>query len=160
MPKQRHPTPLPFYLFLYLLYLPPTPLPFTFSKGVFERVIVENDPLAKFSVNVLLDFTRPELSPLLLGPLAHAAGGYESCGVIFKDTRDTDYQALLATIAKGKADLDARPRYGSPGFKPNPQYVREMKRYGILPASFDPARDAIDVFQTDQAYWRSFWTVP
>jgi hypothetical protein len=126
-------------------------------KGVFERVIVEHDPLAKFSVNVLLDFTRPELSTLLLGPLAHAAGGYESCGVIFKDTRDPDCQALLATIAKGKADLDARPRYGSPGFKPNSQYVREMKRYGILPASFDPARDAIDVFQTDQAYWRSFW---
>jgi hypothetical protein len=122
--------------------------------GVFERVILENDPLAKFSVNVLLDFTRPELSPILLGPLAHAAGGYESCGVVFKDTRDPDYHALLATIAKGKAELDSSPRYGSPAFKPNPQYVREMKRYGILPASFDPAQDAIDVFQTDRAYWK------
>jgi hypothetical protein len=125
--------------------------------GVFERVIVDNDPLAKFSVNVLLDFTRPELSPILLGPLARAAGGYESCGVVFHDTGDPDYQALLATIAKSKAELDASGRYGSPGFKPNPQYIREMKRYGILPASFDPARDAIDVFKTDQAYWRSFW---
>ena len=126
-------------------------------KGVFERVILDNDPLAKFSVNVLLDFTRPELSPLLLGPLAHAAGGYESCGAIFKDTRDPDYQALLATIAQGKAELDASPRYGSPGFKPNPQYIREMKRFGILPASFDAAKDLINVFQTDEAYWRSFW---
>jgi mono/diheme cytochrome c family protein len=126
-------------------------------KGVHERVILENDPLAKFSVNVLLDFTRPELSPILLGPLAHGAGGYESCGVIFKDTRDPDYQALLATISKAKTELDVSPRFGTPGFKPNPQYVREMKRFGILPVSFDPSRDALDVFQTDQAYWRSFW---
>ena len=125
--------------------------------GVFERVIVQNDPLAKFSIDLLLDFTRPELSPILLGPLARSAGGYESCGVVFQDTHDPDYQALLATIAKGKAELDASPRYGTPGFKPNPQYVREMKRYGILPASFDVGRDAIDVFKIDQDYWRSFW---
>ncbi len=32
-----------------------------------------------------------------------------------------------------------------------------MKRFGILPASFDAAKDLIDVFQTDEAYWRSFW---
>ena len=32
-------------------------------------------------------------------------------------------------------------------------YVREMKRYGILPASFDAARDPIDVYATDRAYW-------
>jgi hypothetical protein len=104
-----------------------------------------------------LDFTHPELSPILLGPLARAAGGYESCGVVFKDTHDPDYQALLATIAKGQSELDAAPRYGSPGFKPNSQYVREMKRFGILPASFDLTRDALDVFKMDQAYWRSFW---
>ena len=125
--------------------------------AVFERVIVENDPLTKFSINLLLDFTHPELSPILLGPLARTAGGYESCGVVFKDTHDPDYQALLVAIAKSKSDLDAVPRYGSPGFKPNSQYVREMKRFGILPVSFDPAHDALDVFKTDQAYWRSFW---
>jgi hypothetical protein len=129
----------------------------TRPKGANERVVLEHDPLATFSIDVLLDFTRPELSPLLLGPLARGAGGYQSCGVVFQDTRDPDYQALLASITRSKAELDATPRYGSPAFKPNPQYVREMKRYGILPASFDPARDPIDVFQADQAYWRSFW---
>ena len=44
-----------------------------------------------------------------------------------------------------------------PGFRPNEHYVREMKRYGILRESSDPAGDPIDVYATDRAYWRSFW---
>jgi hypothetical protein len=47
-----------------------------------------------------------------------------------------------------------------PGFRPSAAYVREMKRYGILPASFDAARDPIDVYATDRKYWESFWHVP
>jgi hypothetical protein len=43
------------------------------------------------------------------------------------------------------------------GFRPNEHYVREMKRYGILPDTFDPAKDPIDCYSVDQAYWRSFW---
>ena len=39
-------------------------------------------------------------------------------------------------------------------------YVREMKRYGVLPASFDASVDPIDVYAADQAYWRSFWHQP
>ena len=46
-----------------------------------------------------------------------------------------------------------------PGFRPLPSYVREMKRYGILPK--DLAADAdIDVYATDRAYWRSLWYKP
>ena len=40
---------------------------------------------------------------------------------------------------------------------PSPLYVREMKRYGILSPGFDAARHRLDVYKTDQAYWRSFW---
>jgi hypothetical protein len=40
---------------------------------------------------------------------------------------------------------------------PSPQYVREMKRYGILPR--EPA-GAVDVYATDEAYFRSFWHEP
>jgi len=47
-----------------------------------------------------------------------------------------------------------------PDFRPNKHYVREMKRFGILPAEFDPAADPIDVYATDRAYWRSFWYRP
>jgi hypothetical protein len=32
-----------------------------------------------------------------------------------------------------------------------------MKKYGIFPASFDPAKDTIDVFESDQSYWKSLW---
>ena len=37
--------------------------------------------------------------------------------------------------------------------------VREMKRFGILPEDLG-AEDPIDVYATDQAYWRSFWYHP
>ena len=39
-------------------------------------------------------------------------------------------------------------------------YVRWMKRFGVLPESFDPATDPIDPYETDQAYWRSLWYHP
>jgi len=44
--------------------------------------------------------------------------------------------------------------------RPSPLYIREMKRYGILPADFRSDRDPIDAYATDQAYWRSFWLEP
>ncbi len=44
--------------------------------------------------------------------------------------------------------------------RPSPNYVREMKRYGILPTDFDLATDPIDAYATDQAYWQSFWYQP
>lgn len=35
-----------------------------------------------------------------------------------------------------------------------------MKRFGVLPDSFDLATDRIDPYETDQAYWRSLWYQP
>ncbi len=46
------------------------------------------------------------------------------------------------------------------GFRPNKNYVREMKRYGILPPQFDLAKDPIDCYATDRAYWKLFWWRP
>jgi hypothetical protein len=43
---------------------------------------------------------------------------------------------------------------------PSPLYVREMKRYGILPADLDAATNPIDVYATDEAYWQTFWYRP
>ena len=37
-----------------------------------------------------------------------------------------------------------------------PEYVREMKRYGVLPAAFDLARDPIDPYALDRTYWDLF----
>ena len=128
--------------------------------GYFERIVYENDPIGRLSPVVLLSFTRPEFSPLLLGPLAKTAGGYGSCGDVFKDKNDPDYKQLLEAIQKSKTIFEAEPPFGMVGFKPNREYVREMKKYGILPASFDLAKDPIDPFETDRAYWRSMWYNP
>ena len=43
------------------------------------------------------------------------------------------------------------------GVRPNERFVRVLRRYGILPADFDPGEDPINVYEVDQAYWRSFW---
>ena len=128
--------------------------------AIHERVVIPDDPLTRYSNHILLNFSRPHLSSLLLGPLAAEAGGYQSCGAaVFADTDDPDYRRLLAAIERGKEQLEARPRYGRPDFRPNHQYVREMKRFGVLPACFDPAQP-LDVSATDEAYWRSLWLPP
>jgi len=121
----------------------------------YERIVRPDD--YRFSAHVLLNLSHPEHSPLLLGPLAQSAGGWGSCPDGFQGTQDPGYRSLLAALGGVKERLDAVPRYGTPQFRPNRQYVREMKRFGVLPARFDPARDPIDVFQIDQQYWRLFW---
>jgi hypothetical protein len=127
------------------------------ATGAYERIVHEHDPVARFSPHILLNFTRPECSPLLLGPLAKSAGGFGSCGEVFRDTQDPDYQRLLGAIRRARTTLDAEPRFATPAFRPNRQYVRELTRFGVLPATFDLAKDPLDVFAADQAYWRSLW---
>jgi len=128
------------------------------QKGSYERIILPNDPARMFDSGVLVNYTRPEYSSILLAPLAKEAGGYGRCGQpVFKNKNDPDYVKMLASIENGKKLFEARPAWGMPGWKPNPQYVREMKRFGVLPESFDLAAQTIDPFETDQAYWRSLW---
>jgi hypothetical protein len=128
--------------------------------AVYERLVLEDDPVARFSANVMLNLTRPHLSPMLLGPLARAAGGFGSCGEVFRHQDDPDYQTLLAALRRAKEDLDTEPRFATPTFQPNPQYVREMKKYGILAPTSDLAQQPLDVFDIDQRYWRSLWHQP
>ncbi len=137
-----------------------------------ERVVRQNDPLARLSEHVLFNLTQPEKSPLLLGPLAKEAGGFGTCharagehgleadGPVFASTDDPDYAAVLAAIRHSAHRLNEIKRFDMPSFRPNPHYVREMKRFGILPASLDPAKGPIDVYATDRAYWRSLWWDP
>jgi hypothetical protein len=46
-----------------------------------------------------------------------------------------------------------------PGFRPGPEYVRELQRYGILPRVIDP-QAPLDVYAADRAYWKSLWHSP
>jgi hypothetical protein len=123
-----------------------------------ERIVGKDD--FRFSGHILLNLSRPELSPLLLGPLPKAAGGWGTCPSQFNGKDDVAYRILLSAISKEKKRLANVPRFGTPEFKPNKQYVREMKRFGVLPPEFDPGRDPIDVFEADQAYWKLFWYRP
>ena len=55
--------------------------------------------------------------------------------------------------------LAAIKRFDMPGFQPNKHYIRELKRFGVLPTKAGPD-DPIDVYRADQAYWRSLWCTP
>jgi len=85
---------------------------------------------------------------------------HEKARPVFADTKDADYRRLLANVAAAKRELDRIKRFDMPGFIPNAHYLREMKSYGALPASFDPARDRIDPYRIDEVYWQSFWHRP
>ena len=138
-------------------------------------------PLSRFSRHHIFNLTRPEKSLILLAPLARPDGGYAEGEpsssarivdrhvmppppfvhpVIFKSRRDQDYRKILVHIEAAKTRLDQIKRFDIAGFRPCIEYVREMKRYGILPKSFEPAKDPIDVYAVDQLYWRSFWHRP
>jgi hypothetical protein len=47
-----------------------------------------------------------------------------------------------------------------PGFKPRKEYIREMKRYGVLDPNFDQEKDNVDVYKLDEYYWRHLWYYP
>jgi len=142
-------------------------------------------PLSRYSRHRLYNLSRPETSLILLSSLSRDAGGYAegkpvSIGgdvkpaaedrsrppqpivhpIVFTDTSDPDYQKILAHIEAAQQTLKEIKRFDMPGFKPNEHYVREMKRYGVLAESFHLASDPINVYATDEAYWRSLWHRP
>jgi hypothetical protein len=106
------------------------------------------------------NLTRPEKSILLRAPLARDAGGLGLCeGDVFTDTSDPDYQTIHGAIAAAAQELKTNKRFDMPGFRPNDDYIREMQRFGALPAELSPA-DEIDAYATDRTYWKSFWHRP
>ena len=76
--------------------------------------------------------------------------------MVFRDHHDADYQVLLRSIRDAQAKLNQIQRFDMPGFQPRPEYVREMRRYGILSAR-DSAAAPVDPYATDRAYWESLW---
>ena len=76
---------------------------------------------------------------------------------VFKDTSDPGYRAILSLVEMGKSVIEKNRRWDMPGFKPHAYHVREMKRFGILPESFDVDRDKVDVFDMDRRYWLQLW---
>jgi hypothetical protein len=104
---------------------------------------------------------------LLLAPLAESAGGWGICRdpkskaktTVFANTQDPDYAVLKTMCQTGQQRLDQIKRFDMSGFRPRKDWVREMKRYGILAP--DLASDApINVYATEQNYWRALWYQP
>jgi hypothetical protein len=114
----------------------------------------------RLSRHILYNLTRPEKSMLLLAPLDKAAGGYGLCKAsVFASVSDADYGAILAGIAEAGRKLEEMKRFDMPGFRPRVEWVREMKRFGILPESHNPA-DAVDYYARERDYWKSLWYTP
>ena len=134
--------------------------------------IAGGNPSGLRNTHLAYNLTRPAKSPMLLAPLARKAGGWgmrkrgpdgKPAGEtveVFRDTKDPDYRAILAYVEMGRTCLQQNKRWDTPGFRPHAFYVREMKRYGILPETFDPAGEDVDVFEIDRRYWASSWHYP
>ncbi|MDP6636486.1 MAG: hypothetical protein QGG42_16435 [Phycisphaerae bacterium] len=146
--------------------LPDSPSDNKRMVGWVERreLITKGDfPILRYNRHILYNLSRPEKSILLLAPLAKSAGGYASdekkekpaCPVVFKNTNDADYKTLLTAVKDAKAYIDKITRFDKPGFKPRVEYIREMKRYGLLDKVFDLSKDTIDVYKMDRKYWDS-----
>jgi hypothetical protein len=125
-----------------------------------------SDPRLSTSRHIVFNLSRPEKSILLLAPLAEPEGWGLCCdpqtrqkSAVFAGIQDPDYQTLLALCQAGKNRLEQIKRFDMPGFKPRVDWVREMKRYGILPGEFR-AEMPLDVYATEQAYWQSLWYRP
>jgi len=124
-----------------------------------------DDPRLNTSRHLVFNLTRPEKSLMLLAPLAEAGGGWGLCRdpksrdkvVVFKDVRDPDYQALLDWCEAGKARLEQVKRFDMPDFTPRRDWVREMKRYGILPPEQPELNAKVDVYAVERKYWESLW---
>ena len=126
-----------------------------------------DDPRLNTSRHIVFNLSRPNKSLMLLAPLSQTAGGWGLCrdpktrqpATVFADTSDPGYQAILSLSIAGQRFLDQDKRFDMPGFRPRRDWVREMQRFQILPATLTPA-DVTDVYGVEQAYWKSLWYVP
>lgn len=146
----------------------PLPISMSHETGMSFWRFGTDDPRHRFSRHRVFNLTRPPESLMLLAPLAKKAGGLGLCKTsagkdadpaeVFKSTGDPAYQDILAHIAAGKDYLDDElTRFDMPDFRPRDEYFREMKRFNIIPESFDPEKDEYDVYELDRKYWRSLW---
>jgi len=113
-------------------------------------------PGRRGSIGPVFNLGRPEKSQLLLAPLSKKHGGHGMKGkTVFADTQDPLYRMLLAQLQEARRRLLAGKRFDMPDFRPTVHYLREMQRFGILPAKIPPT-GPIDPYKTDRAYWDAF----
>lgn len=156
----------------YASYYPPD----QFQKNKYVAHTMSEDG-GRYNRHLIFNLSYPELSTAARAPLAKSAGGLGTCEAksgkpIFRDKTDPDYQAIVAAVARGRQHIleennrfcmiNPSPNNGAncpQQFVPRRDYVREMIRYGVLPAGHD-FRASVDPFALDQAYWKAFWYAP
>jgi len=130
-----------------------------YEEPDFKRLSV-----SKYSRFRVFNLTHPDLSLMLMAPLAKAAGGLGTCvgkdgPPVFANTGDPDYQAILAGIRDTGKRLDEITRFDMPNYRPNPQWLREMKRFGLLPK--DQGTDKqVNPYEVEKRYFESLWCRP
>ncbi|MCX7819409.1 MAG: discoidin domain-containing protein [Kiritimatiellae bacterium] len=118
-----------------------------------------NDPRLLTSRHIVFNLSRPEKSLVLLAPLAKEAGGWGLCTnsegrAVFASREDADYRTLLAMVEAGRAELERIGRFDMPQFRPRPEYLREMKRYGVWDGNPSGA-DPVNPYELDRRYWEA-----
>jgi len=143
--------------------------------GGFQR------PTFRTSRHNIFNLTHPEKSLALMAVLAKTSGGYAKGKlaapkkvpirlgkkpgpfvhpVVFEREDDPDYQKILAHIRAAGQRLDTIKRFDMPGFMPRYEYLREMKRYGVLPADFNPKNPSpVDPYRLDLKYFDLFYPI-
>ncbi len=111
--------------------------------------------------------SRPEKSLLLMAPLAKSAGGLGLCrpkkekeqredfAVI--ESKDDPAWKLLEQVVTEAVQEHGGPRWFEEEFAPRDFYVREMKRFEVLPEDYDPDTEDFDPYQIDAAYFRKLY---
>ena len=119
------------------------------------------NPDFRYNRHLLYNLTRPEKSLLLLAPLAKSAGGYEICKSnetestpVFNSIEDSVYQTILQYIDDAKDYLEKIKRFDMEGFKPRPEYLGQLIRYGLITEeqAKDPAN--CDPYKLERKYWK------
>ncbi len=139
------------------------PIPQTLSDEIglsFWKPAMD-DPRLKHSRHIVFNLSRPEQSLILLAPLACEAGGYGLCRAadskpehaVFRSRQDPDYRALLAQCEAGRRRLEQIGRFDMNDFRPRSEYLREMRRFGVLGTDVDPTGRGLDVYELDRRYW-------
>jgi hypothetical protein len=147
-----------------------------------------DDPRLLTSRHIVFNLTRPDKSLMLLAPLGKEAGGWGLCrntpgassygatapagksgqspeggtsnASVFASTADPGYEAIRAMIVAGKDFIERdSTRFDMPNFKPRPDWVREMRRYGVLPECAK-TEEVADAYAIEQDYWKSLWHQP
>lgn len=125
------------------------------------------DPVGSPRWEALINLDKPEKSLLVRAPLAKEAGGPGWCrqskassarywyeppppgarpAVVFRDKSDPDYQAIAASLKRASEYFHTKvKRFDLPGFEPNPNLLKNLIRFGVLPQGYDPVRDGSNV---------------